>query len=125
MLTSSKDDLKEFDFNKTGVEPDLKYIKLDSQHYWDDIKATYKDPATKYAIKVLSGKQIAGRKIKLAMFRHLNDLKRSQLSSFPYEYNLQAVRSIIKFSKLCPDVESGIPTPLLLWQDAILALING
>ncbi|KZU46690.1 terminase TerL endonuclease subunit [Lactiplantibacillus plantarum] len=124
-MTSKQDDLKQFDFNKTNIEPDLEYAKLNSQHYWDDIKATYRDPATKYAIKVLSGQQIAGRKIRLAMFRHLNDLKRSQLDSFKYEYNLQAVRSIIRFSKLCPDVESGEPRPLLLWQDAILALING
>lgn len=124
-LTSSKADIKEFNFNQTGVEPDSEYIKLDKAGYWDDIKNEYRDPATKYAIKVLSGKQIAGRKIKLAMFRHLNDLKRSKLDSFPYKYDLKAVRSIIKFSKLCPDVESGIPTPLLLWQDAILALING
>lgn len=124
-MTSKQADIKEFDFNKTNIEPDLEYAKLDKAGYWDDIKATYHDPATKYAIKVLSGKQIAGHKIKLAMFRHLNDLKRSQLDSFPYKYDLKAVRSIIKFSKLCPDVESGIPTPLLLWQDAILALING
>ncbi|WP_236721224.1 terminase large subunit domain-containing protein [Lactiplantibacillus plantarum] len=124
-MTSSKADIKEFNFNQTGVEPDSEYIKLDKAGYWDDIKNEYRDPATKYAIKVLSGKQIAGRKIKLAMFRHLNDLKRSKLDSFPYKYDLKAVRSIIKFSKLCPDVESGIPTPLLLWQDAILALING
>lgn len=124
-LASNQTTIKQFDFNKTGIEPDLEYTKLDKAGYWDDIKANYKDPATKYAIKVLSGKQVAGRKIKLAMFRHLNDLKRSQLDSFPYEYNLQAVRSIIKFSKLCPDVESGEPRPLLLWQDAILALING
>lgn len=124
-LTSKKDDIKEFNFNKTGIEPDLEYAKLDKAGYWDDIKATYKDPATRYAIKVLSGQQLAGRKIKLAMFRHLNDLKRSQLDSFPYKYDLKAVRSIIKFSKLCPDVESGIPTPLLDWQNTILALVNG
>lgn len=124
-LTSNKADIKEFDFNKTGVEPDLEYAKLDKAGYWDSIKSTYRDPATKYCVKVLSGQQIAGRKIKLAMFRHLNDLKRAQLNSFPYRYDLKAVRSIIKFSKLCPDVESGEPRPLLLWQDAILALING
>jgi len=121
----TSNELQEFDFTQKGITVEDTFKRLYQEGYFDGIKKDYNDPATKYAFRVLSGEQIAGQKIKLAMFRHLNDLKRSQLDDFPYMYNLDAVRSIINFSKLCPDVESGIPTKLLQWQQAVLCLING
>lgn len=117
--------VQEFDFSKQGVTIEDTFSRLYRDGYFDEIQNKYTDPATKYAFRVLSGKQIAGNKIKLAMFRHLNDLVRAGNDDFSYYYNLDAVRSIINFSKICPDVESGIPTKLLQWQQAVLCLING
>lgn len=121
----ASNEVQEFDFSKKGVSVEDTFKRLDSEGYFDSIKEDYHDPATEYAFRVLSGKQIAGQKIRLAMFRHLNDLVRADNDNFPYLYNLDAVRSIINFSKLCPDVETGSPRPLLQWQQAVLCLING
>jgi len=117
--------VQEFDFSKQGVTVENTFNRLYKDCYFDGIKKDYHDPATEYAFRVLSGKQIAGKKIKLAMFRHLNDLVRAGNDDFPYLYNLNAVRSILNFSKLCPDVEIGSPRPLQQWQQAVLCLING
>lgn len=122
-MTSNK--VQEFDFSKKGITVEDTFKRLDNDCYFDSVKKKYRDPATEYAFQVLSGQQIAGQKIKLAMFRHLNDLVRADNDDFPYLYNLDAVRSIINFSRLCPDVETGEPRPLLEWQQAILCLING
>lgn len=61
------------------------------------------------------------------MFRHLQDLKRVEEGDkdFPYNYNLQHVKYILAFAKLCPDVDKGSPLPLMLWQQALLSLSNG
>lgn len=122
-MTSNQ--VQEFDFSKKGVTVEDTFNRLYRDGYFDDIKEDYRDPATEYAFRVLTGKQIAGKKIKLSLFRHLNDLVRADNDDFPYYYDLGAVRSIINFSKLCPDVETGEVRPLLEWQQAILCLING
>lgn len=61
------------------------------------------------------------------MFRHLMDLKKATEGStdFPYHYDLQEVKYILAFAQLCPDVDTGYPLPLLLWQQALLALAVG
>lgn len=117
--------VQEFDFTKKEVTVEDTFSRLYQDGYFDEIKNKYNDPATKYAFQVLSGQQIAGQKIKYSMFRHLNDLVRAGNDDFPYMYNLEAVRSILNFSKLCPDVETGSPRPLLQWQQAVLCSING
>ncbi|MHA6973926.1 terminase TerL endonuclease subunit [Levilactobacillus brevis] len=117
--------VQEFDFSKQGVTVEDTFSRLYKDGYFDEVQNKYHDPATEYAFRVLSGKQLAGQKIKLAMFRHLNDLVRAGNDDFPYMYNLGAVKSIINFSKLCPDVEIGSPKALLEWQQAVLCLING
>ncbi|WP_281829218.1 terminase large subunit [Lactobacillus amylolyticus] len=94
---------------------------------YNAIAEKYRDPATKYAFKVLNGEILAGYKIKLACFRHLQDLKRSEEHdiSFPYHYDLDECKKILNFARLCPDVNVGKPLPLLLWQKAILCLMIG
>lgn len=124
MTTSSK--VKQFDFSKRGVEVDAVFKKLDADGYFDEIWKSYRDPATAYAYLVLSGKQTSGRKMKLALFRHLNDLKRSFYDdAFNYEYDLKQCHHILDYAKVCPDVESGKPMPLMVWQQAILCLLQG
>lgn len=104
--------------------------KLDDVYKESDFKEVfekYKDPATMYARKVMNGEVLAGYKMKLEMFRHLKDLQKAEEGStdFPYHYDLQEVKYILAFAQLCPDVDSGYPLPLLLWQQALLALAVG
>lgn len=104
--------------------------KLDDVYNESDFKEVfnkYKDPATTYAHKVMNGEVLAGYKMKLAMFRHLKDLQKAEEKSadFPYHYELKEVKYILAFAQLCPDVDSGYPLPLLLWQQALLALAVG
>lgn len=94
---------------------------------YTNIRKKYQDSGTKYAFRVLDGKQIAGYKIKLAAFRHIRDLVRSENgdSDFPYRYDLKQVQAILYFASLCPDVEAQKPLPLMPWEDFILSQLNG
>lgn len=94
---------------------------------YGDIFNKYQDPATVYSYMVLEGKQIAGRMIQLACFRHVQDLKRveSRDENFDFSYDLNACRSILRFAEGCPDVSDGKPLPLMMWQKAILCMLQG
>lgn len=92
---------------------------------WSDVKAKYKDPATLYAFSVLSGAKLAGYKIKLACFRHLMDLKRQGQADFPYHYDVDEANRLLKFAKICPNVDTGEPTKLMEWQEFTFALMFG
>lgn len=76
----------------------------------------------------MSGEIVAGYKLRLAMFRHVRDLKRvieNNDSDFPFHYDLKEVKYILAFSQLAPDVDAGVPLPLMLWQKALLSLTIG
>lgn len=97
-----------------------------SQDY-SKIKAIYTDPATTYAFDVLNGKIQAGYLIKLACFRHLQDLNRSyfKIKGFTYKYDIQQCNNILKFAGICPNVDTGGPTKLMAWQKFILCELIG
>ena len=97
-----------------------------SQNY-DKIRAKYKDDGTQYAFDVMDGKLVAGYMIKLACFRHLQDLKRVETSvdDFPYHYSVKECRNILKFSRVCPDTDTGEPINLLPWQRFIMCQLMG
>lgn len=114
--------IEKIDLSKNGITLEDVYRDND----YTEIFEKYKDPATVYAYLVLEGKVIAGYMIKLAMFRHLQDLRRAEQDpDFNYYYDLESCRKILNFSKLCPDVNTGIPLPLMIWQRAILCLMQG
>lgn len=93
---------------------------------YDPILETYKDPATVYAWMVLEGRIVAGEFIQLDSFRHLQDLRRiDEDDTFNYVYDLSKCKEILNFSKLVPDVSTGKPLPLMLWQQAILCKAQG
>ena len=46
------------------------------------------DRVTKYARDVVDGKETAGRYVKLACQRHLDDLEKSKLSPYKYEFDI-------------------------------------
>lgn len=99
---------------------------FNSQNY-DDVLKKYDDPGTKYAMSVLTGKQVAGYKMQLACFRHMQDLRRSEnkIDNFNYTYNLDKAQVILNFAKVCPDVDAGKPLPLMSWQQFILCMVSG
>lgn len=92
---------------------------------WSDIKTKYHDPATLYAFSVLNSTKLAGYKIKLACFRHLMDLKRQGRSDFPYHYDVDEANRLLRFAKICPNVDTGEPTKLMEWQEFTFALMFG
>lgn len=114
--------IKKIDLTKKGVTLENSYRESD----YDDVFKKYRDPATSYARKVLSGEEIAGYKIRLAAFRHIRDLKRVETNDkdFPYHYDLNQVKLILAFAMICPDVDTGEPLPLMEWQQMILALVG-
>ena len=118
--------MKHWDFteDKTKIL-DAYHEELQAGNY-DDIKRKYRDPATVYAFKVLDGDMLTSRSIKLAAFRHIQDLRRqNEDPDFKYIYDLKQCRLIVKFASLCPEPSTNKPLPLDLWQLAILCQVVG
>lgn len=92
---------------------------------YDYVREKYQDPATQYALDVLDGKYITGYLMKLACFRHLQDLNRIGNSDFPFDYEVKHVKRLMKFSKMAPNVDTMEPTKLMEWQKFMLSLLIG
>ena len=97
------------------------YHKID----WSEIRSAYQDAGTNYCFDVLDEKVKTGYMIKLACFRHLRDLQRQGQADFPYTYSKKEVDGLLKFAKICPNVDTGEPTKLMAWQEFILAMLFG
>ncbi|MCX2455632.1 terminase large subunit [Lacticaseibacillus nasuensis] len=95
-----------------------------SQNY-TAIRRKYRDEGTKYAFDVLDGKYITGYLIKLACFRHLQDLRRAEAGEFSFTYDLDKVHAMLKFATICPDVDAMKPLPLMAWQKFVLTQLAG
>ena len=90
------------------------------------IRYRYKDAGTKYAFSVLDGEVLAGYMIKLAAFRHLQDLVRAETDdSFDYHYNVKEANKILRFASVFPDVDTGEPMPLMPWEKFALTMLVG
>ncbi len=81
------------------------YHKID----WSEIRSAYQDAGTNYCFDVLDEKVKTGYMIKLACFRHLRDLQRQGQADFPYTYSKKEVDGLLKFAKICPNVDTGEP----------------
>ena len=100
------------------------YHKLHGDY--EDIRTKYKDAGTKYAFSVLDGDVLAGYMIKLAAFRHIQDLVRSETDdSFDYHYNVREANKILQFASVFPDVDTGEPMPLMPWEKFALTQLVG
>lgn len=100
------------------------YQRLHSNYA--DIRTKYKDAGTKYAFSVLDGDVLAGYMIKLAAFRHIQDLVRSETDdSFDYHYNVREANKILQFASVFPDVDTGEPMPLMPWEKFALTMLVG
>lgn len=81
-----------------------------------------------YIKGVKSGKIVAGKWIKLAINRHLADLKRAKKKDFPYFFSQEhAEHAIGVFGvlKLAKGKKSGQPFDLMPWQACILYMLYG
>ncbi len=87
-----------------------------------------KDKTTKYAKMVLAGEIVAGRLVKLACQRHLNDLKKEKNKSFPYYFDRETAAVRFEFYKLCRQYKgdaAGKPIEPGLWQCFIQGSVFG
>ena len=119
--------IKQFDLTLPNMTVDKAYKNQMKSGTYDAIATRYNDPGTIYAFKVLEGQIIANQDIKLACFRHLQDLARAEdkQSDFPFHYDLDSCRAVLAFASLCPDPSTGIPQPLAQWQKALLCFSQG
>lgn len=75
-----------------------------------DIAQKYQDDGTKYCFDALEGRIVTGYMIKLACFRHLRDLQRQGNDDFPYTYETTEADKLLRFARICPNVDTGEPT---------------
>lgn len=82
------------------------------------------DFVKEYAEKVLNGDIIAGKKIKLACKKELNDRKKSLQNDFNYYFDNQIATKAIKFMELIPN-PTGDNMQLALFQKWIIGSLYG
>ncbi|KRL99754.1 terminase [Liquorilactobacillus satsumensis DSM 16230 = JCM 12392] len=78
-----------------------------------------------YCLDVLEGRLLAGKLIKLACLRHLQDLKKIGNNNFPYEYSADKAQGMVNFAQMIPDVSADKVLPLAKFQKFIYAMIDG
>ncbi|BDR84886.1 terminase large subunit [Clostridium tetani] len=85
------------------------------------------DRVTKHAKDVVEGREIAGKYVKLACQRHLDDLEKSKLAPYKYEFDIEKSLKIIEFAETLTIAEGEEETPVKLegFQDFILGSLNG
>jgi len=84
--------------------------------------------AEQYIKDVNTGKQRVGKYIRLAIKRHLDDLKKSKKKDFPYFFSpthAQGAIDSVEVQKLAYGEKSGEPFILMPWQATILYLAYG
>ena len=85
------------------------------------------DRVTQYAVDVVEGKVVAGRYAILACQRHLDDLEKSKLAPYKYEFNIEKANDILDFAETLTiaEGEEEIPVNLEGFQVFILGCLNG
>ena len=79
------------------------------------------DFVTEYARKVYKGDIVASHLVKKQCERHLTDIKENVY----YTYSVEKANHAIKFFELLPDVKTGEPTRLALFQKFIIGSLYG
>lgn len=83
------------------------------------------EPAITYAVDVLNGNIITGKKIKLACQRFIDELRKVEYDDFKYYYDSKAVASIVDFSGLLVNLDDRTNFNLTRFQKFILSQIQG
>lgn len=88
-------------------------------------KKVIEDYGTHYAKLIVSGKILASKLVKQAAQRHLTDLERAKKEDYPYMYDYEKANEVIRFIEMLPDVSTGKPLPLALFQKFIISMLYG
>lgn len=85
------------------------------------------DRVTQYCNDVLNGEIVAGELVKLSCKRHLEDLERSKLAPFKYEFDIAKSLDIINFAEtlIIAEGEEAQQVTLYPFQAFILGSLNG
>ncbi|CEO32960.1 terminase large subunit [Paraclostridium sordellii] len=85
------------------------------------------DRVTQYAVDVVEGRIVAGRYAILACQRHLDDLEKSNLAPYKYEFDIEKANDILDFAETLTiaEGEEEIPVNLEGFQVFILGSLNG
>jgi len=98
---------------------------LETEINYNDIPKKLRDPTYLYARMVLDGKLLASLKVIKASRRHLKDLLRMSDDNFPFTYVPDHPKKVVGFLEILPDVKTGEPYPLALFQKFIIGNIYG
>jgi phage terminase large subunit-like protein len=86
------------------------------------------DKVTQYAMDVTSGKEVAGKYVRLACQRHLDDLEKSKVQDYDYTFSVEAANNTIDFFenlRFTDGEMAGKPVKLMPFQDFIVGSIFG
>lgn len=85
------------------------------------------DRVTQYAVDVVEGRIASGRYAILACQRHLDDLEKSKLAPYKYEFDIEKANDILDFAETLTiaEGEEEIPVNLEGFQVFILGCLNG
>ncbi|PGY60189.1 terminase large subunit [Bacillus thuringiensis] len=82
---------------------------------------------TQYALDVLEGREIAGKYVKLACQRHLDDLEKSKLAPFIYYFDEEKADRLLEYAETLTIGEGEEAEPLILaeFQAFIFGSLHG
>ncbi len=88
------------------------------------------DRVTQYALDVVEGREVAGRYVKLACQRHLDDLEKSKLAPYIYRFDMDKAKETIEFFESLRFTDGGPelvgqPVELFPFQDFIIGSLFG
>ncbi|HEO0467047.1 TPA: terminase large subunit [Streptococcus agalactiae] len=95
------------------------------EYDYSAISDIYKDDTFYYAKKIVDEEIKASKKVFKACLRHLNDLKRIEDEDFKFIYLPQKASDPINFIEILPDVKTGKPYPLAMFQKFIIGNLYG
>ncbi|HES4230270.1 TPA: terminase large subunit, partial [Streptococcus pyogenes] len=95
------------------------------EYDYSAISDIYKDDAFYYAKMVVDEQIKSSKKVFKACLRHLNDLKKIDGDNFKFIYLPEKAADPINFIEILPDVKTGKPYPLAMFQKFIIGNLYG
>ena len=86
------------------------------------------DKTTKYAKMVLAGEIVAGKLVRLACKRHIDDLKKSKRKDYPYKFDVGLATLRLEFYNLCRHYKGDVAGQVIkpeLWQCFVQGCVFG
>lgn len=86
------------------------------------------DKTTKYAKMVLAGEIVAGKLVRLACKRHIDDLKKSKRKNYPYKFDIGLATLRLEFYNLCRHYKGDVAGQVIkpeLWQCFVQGCVFG